>query len=160
MIKFLDTKEMVFGSLLSHEAILKKIAENIEKEKIIEFGKNNSNYSKLFVGKVLGNNFEIKKATSSRNLMMPILYGEVFDDVEGSNVKIIARPQRPWIMLIWLVGMVLGSILNIVVYFTNHLDKIFLYTGWLGIPIAAVMYYRYKFDVNQSVTSLKELVES
>ena len=159
MMKVFETKEIVFKTELSHEVVIRKISESIEVEQILGFGKSNYNYTKPFIGKILNNQFQIKKVSTTRNQTMPIINGEVINDFEGTKITVKINPYKPLFILIWSVGMFLGSILNFYVYFSKNHDTVFLYSSLVGLPMSTVLYLKYRYEAKKSINSLKELLE-
>ena len=159
-MKLLETKEIVCKTLLSEEAIIKKISENIEEERTLGFRKINNNYTKQFIGTILNNQFQIKKTAGTKNQTMPIINGKVINDFEGTKISVKITPYKPLFIIVWSVGMLLGFIFNIYVYKTKNHDIVFLYSSLICLPMSTAMYFKYRYDLKQSINSLKELLEA
>ena len=137
MIKLLNKNEVIFKSHQSETEIINKLTNNINAKNESLVGSRTSNNSKPFFGIIKNNKFEIKKTFIGRGAFIPIIKGEISKEYNGTIIRTDITPQKPWLLLIWFIGMTLGFLLNLFVYFNNNNDKMFLFSGIICLPVDA-----------------------
>lgn len=71
MSQFLPFENIILTTKLSKEQTFIRLTDNIEAEQSFGFGYHNTTYSKPYIGQIIGDNFEIKRAISYRNSFLP-----------------------------------------------------------------------------------------
>ena len=160
MIKLFNNNEVIFKSQLSETEVLNKLTNNIQvkNQSIIE--NRNLINSKPFFGIIKNNKFEIKKTFIGRGIFIPIIKGEISKEFDGTTIRTNITPQKPWILLIWFIGMTLGFILNLYVYFNTNHDKMFLFSGIICLPMIVGAYLAQVFYIKESTNNLKEILNA
>lgn len=109
--KFLPFEELVYHTTFTKKELLAHLQNEIEAENSFDFGINKS-YSKPYIGKIYDNQFEIKRAISYRNSFLPIIKGEIKEDVSGSKIKVSMNLHHyvKIFMIVWLGAVTLASL--------------------------------------------------
>lgn len=160
MIKLLNKNEVIFRSQKSETEIVKILSDNINAKNESFFGGGTSNSSKPFLGIFKNNKFEIKKTFTGRNTFIPIIKGEISKEYNGTIIRTNITPQKPWLLIIWFIGMTLGFLLNLYVYFNINHDKIILFSGLICLPMIVGIYLVQKFYIKESTNRLKEILSA
>jgi hypothetical protein len=162
MSKFLPIENLTYKSRLSKEDVLKNLSDNIENEKSFRFGVYNQAYSKPYIGKIVGNTFEIKRAITYRNSFLPIIRGEVSADYVGTKILVKMKPHTfvIFFMSIWLGGISIGCLATLYALFSQKFDPSLLIPfGMLFFGIA-LFYGAFKSESKTSIEDLKRILEA
>jgi hypothetical protein len=157
MSKFLPIENIVYKTKHSKEQTIQKLSENIEAEKSFGFGVNSYTYSKPYIGRVIGSNFEIKRAISYRNSFLPQIKGEVYSEFDGTKIKVNMKPHIFVLvfMTIWFGGVFIGCVATIFALFTQEFTPFFLIPFGMLLFGIALLYGAFK---TESSTSKKDLI--
>ena len=118
-MNLVPVEKIKLATKLSKQEIYKRLEENIEQEKSFSFILQNSTYSKPYVGKVVADTFDIKRAIDYRNSFLPQIHGQLFEDFEGMKIliKMSLQPLVVAFMSFWCGIAFLGSIITSVQLF-------------------------------------------
>lgn len=157
MSKFLPIENIVYKTKLSKEQIVQKLTDNIEAEKSFGFGAHNFTYSKPYIGRIVGNIFEIKRAISYRNSFLPQIKGEIYSDFDGTKIKVNMKPNTFVLvfMTIWFGGVFIGCLATTFALFTQKFSPFFLIPFGMLIFGIALLFGAFK---TESTTSKKDLL--
>jgi len=165
--KLLPFEELVYRSTFSKEELTAHLQNEIEAEKSFGLGANRFSYSKPYIGKVYQNRFEIKKAINYRNSFLPVIKGEIVDDINGSkiNVKMGLIDFVKAFMILWLGGVsiaCLAVLYNII--FGEGLNSetgIFMLIPFFMLIIGIVMVsFGFNFESRKSIIDLEEILKA
>lgn len=165
--KILPFEKLIYRSNLTKEELLAHLQNEIEAEKSFGFGANNFSYSKPYIGKIYNNTFEIKRAINYRNSFLPIIKGEIQNDINGSkiNVKMNLVEIVKIFMILWLGGVFIACLATLyTLIFTNGLNSeggffMFIPFFMLGIGILMV-YFGFKTESKKSTKDLEEILKA
>ena len=163
--KLLPFEELAYHSKLTKEELIAHLQNEIEAEKPFGFGTQRTSYSKPYIGKIYDTTFELKRAISYRNSFLPIIKGEIKDDISGSkiNVKMVLENFVKVFMCIWLGGVTLASLVTLyTLLFNNGLKEgpfIFIPFVMLFAGVAMVV-LGFKTESKKSITDLEELLQA
>jgi len=162
MSKLLPIENIVYKTKLSTEQTIQKLTDNIEVEKSFGFGAHNFTYSKPYIGKITGNNFEIKRAISYRNSFLPQIKGEVYSEFDGTKIKVNMKPHSFVLvfMTIWFGGVFIGCIATTFALFTQEFTPFFLIPFGMLIFGIALLYGAFKAESSTSKKDLMEILEA
>lgn len=162
MSKFLPIENIVYITKLSKEQTIQKLTENIEAEKSFGFGANNYTYSKPYIGRVTGGNFEIKRAISYRNSFLPQIKGEVYSEFDGTKIKVNMKPQAFVLvfMTIWFGGVIIGCIATTFALFTQEFTPALLIPFGMLLFGFALLYGAFKTESSISKNDLMRIFEA
>ena len=90
MIAWIPYQRFEIKTRLSQDAAREKLANMIEPRKI-RWGFSQGH--KLFEGDLEANTFKISRVIGYRNSFLPVLVGNVQDDLDSSSLQITARPN-------------------------------------------------------------------
>lgn len=120
MIKnILPFENLIYKSSLSKDELIQHIKKELETK---------NSYS----GKVLENNFRIKREINYRNSFLPVITGEIFDSTNGSKIMVKMRLILfvQIFISIWLSGVFLAIIFCVVTIINDNSASLFI----LSIP--------------------------
>lgn len=143
MISLIPYQKFEIKTRLSQEAAQQKLCEIVEPRKLMRFGL--SRKHNLFEGEIEGMAFKISRIIHYRNSFLPILVGQIRDDLDASTLKITARPMW-FIVLLWtfaLVGVGAGGVLSGDLPGEAWLLLLFIFFFY-GLPTAAFNFELYK----------------
>ncbi|WP_343697209.1 hypothetical protein [Flavobacterium sp.] len=165
--KILPFEELFYRSQLSKQDLLAHLENEIEAEKSFGFSANNFSYSKPYVGKIYGNKFKIKRAINYRNSFLPIIKGEIKEDISGSKiiVKMSLVEFVKVFMIIWLGGAFIACIaVTYNILFNNGLNSeagFFMLIPYgmllLGIAMAG---FGFKVESKKSTQDLEKILQA
>lgn len=89
MISLIPYQTFEIKTRLSQEAARQKLQEIVEPRKLMRFGL--SRKHNLFEGEIEGTAFKISRIIHYRNSFLPILVGQIQDDLDASTLRITAR---------------------------------------------------------------------
>jgi len=165
--KLLPFEKLIYRSTLTKEELLAHLQNEIEDQKSFGFGAFKHSYSKPYIGKIFNNSFKIQKAINYRNSFLPIIQGEIKDDINGSkiNVKMNLANLVKVFMIVWLGGVSIACIAALYkIIFDNDLDSeaqflIFIPFCMLIIGILMVS-LGFKVESRKSITDLEEILKA
>lgn len=162
MSKFLPIENIVYKTKLSKEQILQKLNDNIEAEKSFGFGAHNYTYSKPYIGQIVGNTFEIKRAISYRNSFLPQIKGEVYSDFNGTKIKVTMKPHTFVLvfMSIWFGGVFLACLATTFELFTQKFSPFFLIPFGMLIFGIVLIFGAFKTESATSKKDLSKILEA
>lgn len=85
---------------LSPEVVRQRLAELVEPRKFMRLGL--SRKHNVFEGEIDGTSFKISRIIHYNNGFLPILVGQIRDDLDASTLQIVARPMW-FIILFWAI---------------------------------------------------------
>ncbi len=165
--KILPFDELVYHSTLTKDELLAHLQNEIEAEKSFGFRSINHSYSKPYIGKIYNNSFKIQRAISYRNSFLPVIKGQIKNDINGCkiNVKINLDDFVQVFMIVWLGGVSIACIAALYkIIFDNDLESeaqffIFIPFFMLVIGIAMVS-LGFKTENKKSITDLEEILKA
>ena len=168
MIKILlPFEELFYRSKLTKEDLLLHLQNEIEAEKSFGFGVNNFSYSKPYVGKIFNNSFEIKRAINYRNSFLPIIKGEIKEDINGSKVivKMSLVELVKVFMIIWLGGVSVACIaVTYNILFNNGLNSeagFFMFIPYVMFIFGIAMVgFGFKIESKKSAQDLERILQA
>lgn len=98
MIALVPYQKFEIKTRLEQELTRQKLAEIVEPRKLMRFGLSRNH--NLFEGEIEGTSFKISRIIHYRNSFLPILVGQIQDDLDASTLQITARPHW-FIILFW-----------------------------------------------------------
>ncbi len=98
MISLIPYQTFEIKTRLGQEAARQKLDEIVEPRKLMRFGL--SRKHNLFEGEIEGTTFKISRIIHYRNSFLPILVGQIQDDLDAATLQITARPHW-FIILFW-----------------------------------------------------------
>lgn len=163
--KLLPFEDLAYHSTLTKEALLAHLQNEIEAEKSFRIGTQRTSYSKPYIGKISHTTFELKRAISYRNSFLPIIKGEIKDDISGSKieVKMVLHNFVKVFMCIWLGGFFLASLgtLYALLYHNGLKEAPFIFIPFVmlfaGVAMAVL---GFKTESKKSITDLEELLQA
>lgn len=165
--KILPFEKLIYRSNLTKEELLAHLQNEIEAEKSFGFGSKSFSYSKPYIGKVYNNTFEIKRAINYRNSFLPVIQGEIQNDINGSKINI--RMQLIEIvkifMIIWLGGVFIACLAtSYTLIFTNDLNSesgFFMYIPFFMLALGILMvYFGFKIESKKSTKDLEGILKA
>ena len=99
MIALIPYQTFEIKTRLGQEAARQKLQEIVEPRKLMRFGLSRSH--NLFEGEIEGTSFKISRIIHYRNSFLPILVGQIQDDLDASTLRITARPHW-FVTLFWV----------------------------------------------------------
>ncbi|MBF4466213.1 hypothetical protein [Flavobacterium sp. LC2016-12] len=165
--KLLPFEKLVYHSTLSKEELINHLQNEIEPEKSFGFGAHRTSYSKPYIGKIYAARFEIKKAINYRNSFLPIIKGDIKNDINGSKINInMGLPDFiKAFMILWLGGVSVACIGGI--YSLFFADAINSETGpFIFIPFAMLLFgiamvsFGFKTESQKSIKDLEEILQA
>jgi len=122
----LPLKEIMLVTSLPKDKVEDILKENIQQRPKIKFGFSAPQNQKLFNGIIENNHFEIRRVIYYRNSFLPIIKGNIYEEVK-TKIKLNIEPE-PIIMgfiVLWLGGVGLASISSFVDVLLNETDPMF-----------------------------------
>lgn len=102
--KYLPIESYTLVTKLPVEEVLKRLADNIEPEKIIRFSLFNKATGKPYEGQMVGRTFKITRIIDYRNSFLPVITGRISSFLGETEIKVKMR-LSPFIfvfMSFWL----------------------------------------------------------
>lgn len=165
--KLLPFEELFYRSKLTKEELLLHLQNEIEAEKSFGFGANNFSYSKPYIGKIFNNSFEIKRAINYRNSFLPIIKGEIKEDINGSKVivKMSLVELVKVFMIIWLGGVSVACIaVTYNILFNNGLNSeagFFMFIPYVMLIFGIAMVgFGFKIESKKSAQDLETILQA
>jgi len=162
MSHFLPFENIILTTKLSKEQTFIRLTDNIEAEKSFGFGSHNTTYSKPYIGQIIGDNFEIKRAISYRNSFLPQIKGKVYSEFDGTKIKVNMKPQDFVLvfMTIWFGGVFIGCVATIFALFTQEFTPFFLIPFGMLLFGIALLYGAFKTESSTSKKDLTRIFEA
>jgi len=165
--KLLPFEEIVYRSKLNKEELVARLQNEIEAEKSFSFGANRFSYSKSYIGKISDNRFEIKRAINYRNSFLPVIKGEIRNDLNGSKilVKMNLVELIKVFMIIWLAAVFIGCIaVTYNLIFNKGFDSEavpFVFIPYFMLLFGVVLVsFGFKSESKKSISDLEELLQA
>lgn len=152
MIALIPYQKFEIRTRFSQNVTLGKIAELVEPRQIIR--RPFSREHKPLEGEVEGFTFKISRIIHYRNNFLPILIGQIEDDLDATKVKIIARPNL--LAFILIPGLLLAPIfLSLFAAETMEIGLFWLIYAvvYIGIVVS------FNFELNKAKKLLNEQLE-
>ena len=149
MIALIPYQTFEIKTRLSQEVALQKLQEIVEPRRFLRWGLSRNH--NLFEGEIQSRFFTISRIIHYRNSFLPVLIGQIQDDLDSSTLKITARPM--WVIIIfWALfffavgagGFVTGDILA---------------EPWVVIPFLFFFYMVPTASFNFELYKAKKLLE-
>jgi hypothetical protein len=158
MSKFLPLENIIFKTKLSKEEVIQNLKNHIEAQKSFGFGSHKHNYSKPYIGEIVGNNFEIKRVIDYRNSFLPTIKGEVYSELDGTKIKINMKPPTFILtfMSIWFGGVLIGCLASLISLITSKFSPFFFIPFVMLFFGIVLVYGTFK---SESATSKKDLMK-
>ena len=135
-------------SNLTETELLRRLSDIVGPERKI-FNFNYSNPDKQYVGKIEGHKFKIYRIVKGRNSFIPIIQGNIVDNLKERNIEIKMR-------LHWVVILFLLWISGLIVYYLLKLnDKNGLI--FLGLIYGMTIFF-FNQECNKSIRDLKQIL--
>ena len=153
MISLIPYQRFEIKTRFSPNVTLGKIAELVESRQLIRapFSKNH----KPFEGELQGFSFKLSRIIHYRNNFLPILIGEIEDDLDATSVKITVRPNLLASLLI--PGLLFAPIfLTIFAVETFNVGLAWLVYAFIYIAIMA----SFNFELNKAKKILNKQLET
>ena len=162
MINLLPIENLIYKTRLSKSEVLNKLIENIEKQKTFGFGTDWRVYSKPYIGEIENNSFEVKRAINYRNSFLPKISGEVFEDFEGTKIKIKMRPHEIIIafLFLWFGIAFLCCLGSIYAMFTRDFNLVFLGPFFMILFGIVLLSVGFKTETNKSKQDFKKILNA
>lgn len=162
-MKFLPTENLTFRTSLKEEEILRRLADNIEPEKVFRLGIFNRNETKSYEGYIMGSTFNIKRVISYSNSFLPRISGTIESDYGRTAIKVKMRLNILVIIFlcIWCGGVGIAAI----VFLTEAFNKSEFNAASLG-PLGMLLFAyaltmaAFKFESNKSKNDLMEIFDA
>ncbi|KAF2516589.1 hypothetical protein [Flavobacterium foetidum] len=164
--KLLPFERLIYHSSLNRQELTAHLENEIEPEKSFSFGFNNP-YTKPYLGRVYDSRFEIKKNITYRNSFLPLIKGEIREDLNGTkiNVKMQLHTFVKVFMIVWLGGVSL-ALLGVIftVMFSNEsaleaLPGLLIPLGMLLFGTAMVS-FGFKAESKKSIQDLEQILQA
>jgi len=166
MIKdILPFENLIYNSSLKKDELILRFKNEIETEKAFGFGAYKHAYSKPYIGSIYNNTFEIKRAINYRNSFLPVIKGEINDDLNGSKINI--KMSLPLIvkgfMIFWLGGVFLACLgtLFTIIYNDglNSEGKYFLFIPFAMLIFGlAIVIFGFKVESKKSIKDIERIL--
>ena len=162
MSTFLPLEYIIYKTRLSKEQTMQKLTDAIEAEKAFGFGAYNYTYSKPYIGRIKGNNFEIKRAINYRNSFLPQIKGTVYSEFDGTRVKVTMKPHSTVLvfMAIWFGGVFIGCIATTSVLLTQKFTPFLLIPFGMLVFGVALVYGAFKTESSISKKDFMRILEA
>ncbi|MFH7015615.1 hypothetical protein [Flavobacterium sp. FlaQc-47] len=165
--KILPFEKLIYRSNLTKEELLSHLQNEIEAEKSFGFGAKSFSYSKPYIGKIYNNSFEIKRAINYRNSFLPVIQGEIQNDINGSKINIRMNLVEivKIFMIIWLGGVFIACLAtSYTLIFTNDLNSesgFFMYIPFFMLALGILMvYFGFKIESKKSAKDLEGILKA
>lgn len=162
MSRYLPIENIIYTTKLTKEQTIQKLTDNIEAEKSFGFGAQNYTYSKPYIGKIIGNNFEVKRVISYSNSFLPQIKGEIYSEFDGTKIKVNMKPHSFVLvfMTIWFGGVFIGCIATTFALFTKEFTPFFLIPFGMLLFGITLLYGAFKTESKTSKKDLLEILEA
>jgi hypothetical protein len=162
MSKYLPIENIVYKTKLSKEQTIQKLTDNVEAEKSFGFGANSYTYSKPYIGQIIGNNFDIKRATSYRNSFLPQIKGEIYSEFDGTRIRVNMKPPTFVLifMTVWFGGVSIACLATISALFTQGFSPFFLVPFGMLLFGIALLLGAFKTESSTSKKDLMRILEA
>lgn len=162
MNKFLPVENLIYKTKLSKEQAIQKLNDNIEVEKSFGFGINNSTYSKPYIGQIIGNNFEIKRAINYRNSFLPQIKGEIYTEFDGTKIKVNMKPHNFVLIFmgIWFSVVFIACLATTYVLFTQEFSLFSLIPFGMFLFGILLLFGAFKTESSTSKKDLTRIFEA
>jgi hypothetical protein len=164
---FFPYEKLVYKSPLNHNELLEYFKTQIEEEKSFGLGSYNHNYSKPYIGKIYGQNFEIKRAINYRNSFLPIINGKVLTSTNGTKIEVEMKLNTfvKVFMLIWLSGVSLACVFvstNLILNLNKiSIDSLPVFIPFVMLFAGLVMTIGgFKYETKKSIKDLEYLLQA
>lgn len=163
MSKYLPIENITYKTKLSKEQTIQKLTDNIEAEQSF-FGDQNYTYSKPYIGKIIDNNFKIKRAINDSyyESFSPQIKGEIYSEFDGTKIKVNMKLHSFVLvfMIIWFGGVFIGCIVSIIALFTEEFTPFFIIPFGMLICGILLFYGRFKAETSTSKKDLLKILEA
>lgn len=152
MVAFIPYQKIKIKTRLTREAARQKLAEIVEPRKL-RWGWSRDHLP--FKGNIDGQSFKISRIIHYNNSFLPILVGQIRDDLDMSTLLITARPDL-FIMFLWpLMGLIfVGAVL-----YSSELAFL-----WIILPLFLLFYgvpiFFFNIELNKAKKLLNEQFET
>jgi hypothetical protein len=159
-MRFLPFEKITYSTKLKEEEILKRLKDLVDPAKS-GFSFFNFYYpnSKPYAGKINGNQFKIKRRIFYRNSFLPVITGNIEQDILGTTVHIKMRLTiyTTIFLCFWCAILVPVSVGFLVISFTsNSFDQMQLIPwGMLLFAYVMTMVF-FKIESRRSIKDLKK----
>ena len=152
MTTFIPYQSFKIKTRLTHEAARQKLVDIVEPRKI-RWGFSRDHAP--FEGEVDGSTFKISRVLRSRNSFLPILVGQIQDDLDASTLQITARLNLATLIL-WPLLLVIFMISTIFAAgVTDSLVILFFALFFYGLPTLL-----FNYELNKAKKLLNEQFET
>jgi Flp pilus assembly protein TadB len=148
MITFIPYQHFEIKTKLSQDATREKLADIVEPRQL---GWRFSNDHKLFEGELDINTFKISRVIRYRNSFLPVLVGNIQDDLDSSSLQITARPNW-FVIILWPVLLIAFFFSTIISAEVTTVGLILLFILFFyGVPTLF-----FNFELNKAKKLLDE----
>lgn len=148
MIALIPYQTFEIKTRMSQEAAQQTLEEIVESRKVFRLGISRNH--NLFEGNIEGTSFKISRIIHYRNGFLPVLIGQIQDDLDASTLKIKARPM--WFIIIFWTFFLLA--VGIGGFITGDL----LSEAWLILPFSFFFYVMPTALFNVEVYKAKKML--
>lgn len=166
MKNLLPFEELFYHSKLNKEELLAHLKKEIDAKKPSSFDSYKFNHLR-YTGRIYNNHFEIKRKINYRNLFLPVIKGEIKDDLSGSRVivKMGLTEYVKVFMIIWLgiVFIVCLGTANQLLFsneFNPKTDFFMLIPFMMLLGGIAMVMIGFKTESRKSVKDLEEILQA
>lgn len=166
--KYLPFEHYVLTSKLSVEEIKKRLADNIEKNRIFRFSGFSHNTSKPYEGQIEGDKFTISRVINYRNSFLPVIKGSVSSYLGKTQIDVKVRPTifvlifiSIWLGLVGLVcmGIIIIGLFQFQDILRNGFSPMVFIPFGLFVFGSLLTYFGFKIESKKSKTFLMSLFE-
>ena len=152
MLALIPYQKFEIRTRFSQNVTLGKIAALIEPRQFIRVPFSRDH--KPFEGEIEGFAFKISRIIHYRNGFLPILIGEIEDDLDATKVKISARPNL-------LVSLLMPGLLLVPIFLTIFAaETVNFGSVWLAvIGLIVIIFASFNFELNKAKKLLNKHLE-
>jgi hypothetical protein len=160
-MEILPYKNVTLKTELEAEEVINRIEDSIENVgfQFFRYGIFSDVYEKPFEGGINDNEFEIKRLVTYRNVMLPIIFGNI---IRESNITKIEIKMRPRIVASIAINVfaIIGIIINLSIFRKANFELNDFFPAIIFLLLPIVFYASFWYECKTAIEELENLIES
>jgi len=160
-MEILPYKNVTLKTELKPEEVVNRIEDSIENIgfTFFRYGIFSDVYEKPFEGGINENHFEIQRLVTYRNVMLPILFGNITCESNITKIQITARPRLVASIAINVFA-IIGIIINISIFRKANFELNDYFPAVMFLLFPIIFYVSFWYECKTAIEELENLIES
>jgi hypothetical protein len=159
-MEILPYRKVTLETKLEPKIIIDRIQDSIENVdfQFFRYGLFSKVYEKPFEGEIDGNEFEIQRLVDYRNVMLPIMFGNIIQESNVTKIEITMKPKIAASIFLNLFT-IIGLIINFSILSKTNFELKDFFPAIILLLFSAFFFVSFWYECKTSISELGNLIE-